>query len=597
MSDPYRDALARDPLAPDATVHLLQVQDDPGEVRRLLEASRSLHFELRHAASLEECHRLLQTELVEVVLLDLPLPESDGLATLSRLRQDFPLVPIVVVTGDASEELAVDAMRRGAEASLSKDELSTSLLVRTIRQVLDRHRVIVALGRSRERERHLSTHDQLTGLPNRSVFFDRLDYAICSAQRHNRSLGVLLLNLDGVAKINDTLGHGAGDELLRCIARRLEAFVRRSDTVARLDGDEFALLLSEVRREADAERVARQVLELLAEPVALRGEEYVTTGSIGIVTFPGDGDDPSALIRNADTAMYHAKRRAGDSYRFYSAEMSAAARSRLQLETHLRSAVKQNNLVLHYQPQVDVVNERTIGFEALLRCLDWEGRLLAPGEFLDLAEETRLIVPIGEWVLREACRQASEWRESGECDAPRMAVNVSLYQLQEPEFVGTVLDTLREVGLPPEALELEVTETCLATDFDETVATLRALKEVGVRIAVDDFGTGYSALSYLKLMPVDVLKLDRAFVAGIVEDCVDATLVTAMVTMARGLELQTVAEGVETHAQLEALRGLGCHEMQGFLFARPAPPDELGGWLGGAIPPEVLARLREGDGA
>jgi diguanylate cyclase (GGDEF)-like protein len=443
--------------------------------------------------------------------------------------------------------------------------------------------------RAEEQIRYLAYHDSLTGLGNRLLFHERLELAVAQAARHGLALGVLFLDLDHFKRINDTLGHPVGDELLRGVADRLVASLRGTDTIARretsaisrLGGDEFTLLLSELHDPQDLARIARRVLEALTRPFELRGHEIVIGGSVGIAAWPGDGEDADALLRNADAAMYHAKEQGRNNYQFYTQSMNEVALRRLILEGKLRRALEQDEFELHYQPKLAASSGRLCGLEALVRWRDPELGLVLPGVFIPLAEETRLIGPLGAWVLRAACRQMVQWRAAGLPVVP-ISVNLSTHQFRDGALDQAVGRILEETGADPRLLELEITESTLLHDEATVVAALSALRERGIQVSLDDFGTGYSSLSYLQRLPVDALKIDRSFVVGIAEDADQAALTAAIVSMGRALRLRVVAEGVETEAQRALLVGFGCDEMQGYLFQAPAPPEVIeADWLRG----------------
>ncbi len=421
---------------------------------------------------------------------------------------------------------------------------------------------------------YLAQHDSLTDLPNRMLLNDRLTEAIALSSRHERKLAVLFLDLDRFKHINDSLGHIVGDRLLQSVGRRLFTCVRSSDTVSRQGGDEFVVLLWEVKHAPDAAVAAEKILQALREPHLIDQHELHITGSIGIVTYPDDGTDAETLMKKADFAMYHAKETGRDSYQFFKSEMNVQAIERQSLEGSLRHAIERQELLLYYQPKINLATGGMTGVEALIRWHHPQRGLVPPGQFIAIAEECGLIVPIGRWVLSEACRQARAWQAAG---LPPMcvAINISSVELRAPGFASGVRAILRETGLEPRYLELELTETFLMQDSRSTAEVLKELKEIGVLLALDDFGTGYSSLSYLKRFPIDAVKIDQSFVRDLTTDPDDAGIVTAVIAMGRSLHMRVVAEGVETREQLAILQEHGCPQGQGYYFSRPVPAVEF----------------------
>jgi diguanylate cyclase (GGDEF)-like protein/PAS domain S-box-containing protein len=424
-------------------------------------------------------------------------------------------------------------------------------------------------------------HDVLTHLPNRRLFTDRLGLGITRARRSGRPLAVMFIDLDHFKTVNDTLGHNAGDDLLLEMSRRLRHCVREDDTVARLGGDEFTIILSELRHPEDAAQVAQKILEAVQVPLSIAGTPLEVSASIGIAIYPADGGDAESLLRSADNAMYRAKEAGRNTYQLCTEEMKTRAVQRLTLEAKLRRAIQERQFVIRYQPQVSVATGRIAGVEALLRWNDPEQGLIDPKSFLPLAEDSRLIVPLGQWVLRSACEQVRAWKELGLL--LRVAVNLSTRQFQQADFVETVRRILQETGVAPSSLELEITETTAMQNVESTVAVLEALRELGVAVSIDDFGTGYSSLHSLKRFPVTAVKIDPAFIQDISASGQGGTIAGAMIDIARSLEIRVIAEGVETEAQFAFLRRRECDEAQGFYFSRPLPPD-------------LLTRLLTGDG-
>jgi diguanylate cyclase (GGDEF)-like protein/PAS domain S-box-containing protein len=415
---------------------------------------------------------------------------------------------------------------------------------------------------------YFAQHDSLTGLPNRVLLNDLFMQALLTAKRHNTVLAVLYLDLDRFKHINDSLGHAVGDRLLQAVALRLTECVRASDTVCRLGGDEFVIVLSEVAHAEDAAVCAEKILESLRVPNVIEGHEIHISSSIGIAICPGDGDEVEVLLRNADSAMYEAKGLGRDNSQFYRRDLNSGANERQLLETGLRHAIARNEFELHFQPIMNLATGGCSGVEALLRWHHATRGVLPPSEFMGIAEESRLIVPIGRWVLWEACRHAKAWQQ-GRATQLRLCVNVSAVELRSKDFVGGVAEILAQTGFDPSFLELELTETFLMQESKATDAVLQALKRLGVKLALDDFGTGYSSLSHMRRFPVDTLKVDRSFVRDLITDAADAGVVSAVIQMGKSLHMRVVAEGVETKEQVLFLRERACEEAQGYYFSRP----------------------------
>ena len=504
--------------------------------------------------------------------LDLVHPDDQ------HIVRDF--VGRAMLSDDAMVSTAEWRVRHADGSWRNAETLATNLLAdRTVEGIVLNTRDVTERKRLEAELTHRALHDPLTGLANRVLLRDRADHALVRAARGEqpvRAIGVLLIDLDDFKNVNDSLGHGAGDQLLVTVSRRLLGATRGCDTVARLGGDEFAVLLEGMLSDADAVLVAERIVQAMRAPVLLDGKEVVVGTSIGIAT-AHEGEGVEELLRNADVALYRAKARGKHRYEVFAPEMHAAALARLELEADLRLALAREEFTLAYQPIVELAGGRVIGAEALLRWSHPTRGPVSPAEFVPVAEATGLIVPLGRWVLREACRQAAAWHAAGVvggasgADALSIAVNLSARQLQDPRIIDDVREALGASGLGPTQLSLEITESVIMHDTDVALARLHALKALGVRLAIDDFGTGYSSLSYLRRFPVDVLKIDRAFVQG-AGDGGESVLVDAIVGLGSALGLRTVAEGIEHEGQLARLRALGCGFGQGYLFAAPLPP-------------------------
>jgi diguanylate cyclase (GGDEF)-like protein len=421
-------------------------------------------------------------------------------------------------------------------------------------------------------------HDLLTDLANRNLLSDRLAQSLLYARRSGRIVALLLLDLDRFKVVNDSLGHGMGDELLKLVAQRLSSCIRDADTVARLGGDEFAVALAEVAEIDDVGLVAKKIRETLIRPFVLAGREIGVTASIGISLFPRDGENSETLVRNADIAMYRAKEAGGDTFRFFAAEMNLRVRETLDLESDLRRALERGDFLLHYQPKLDLASGRIIGCEGLVRWQHPNRGLVSPGAFIPLAEETGLIVPLGEWVLAEACRQARAWQKEG-LTGLCVGINLSARQFHDAGLIDRIRSIIEASGLDPRWLELELTESMIMRDPTAAVKTMHQLKGLGVSLALDDFGTGYSSLNYLRRFPVDALKIDRSFITDVESDPSCASVATSVVAIAHSLSLAAVAEGVETPGQAEFLAGCHCDQVQGFLYSKPLPVDEFAALL------------------
>jgi diguanylate cyclase (GGDEF)-like protein/PAS domain S-box-containing protein len=439
-----------------------------------------------------------------------------------------------------------------------------------------------------QRMSYLAHHDYLTDLPNRLVLDDRLAQAIASARRQQLQLAVLFVDVDRFKHVNDSLGHAIGDELLLSIAGRLAASVRGSDTVSRQGGDEFVILLSSIAHAEDAALSANKILAALGLPHRVKDHDLQVTVSMGISIYPDDGTDAETLVKNADIAMLNAKNNGRNNYQFFKPDMNEQALERQSLESGLRHAMQQHEFMLYYQPKMDLESEAITGAESLIRWRQPGRGIVLPEKFIPIAEQCGLIVPIGRWVLREACRQARSWIDAGFTPLP-VAINISAVELRSKDFVRDVRGVLQETGLDPRYLEFEVTETALMQDPKSTVAVVKSLKDLGVRLTLDDFGTGYSSLSYLKRFPIDALKIDKSFVHGLCTDAGDANIVSAVINMGKSFRLRVIAEGVETREQFLTLQSQRCAEGQGFYFQAPIAGNEFAKLLGSDLSTTVVA--------
>jgi len=435
---------------------------------------------------------------------------------------------------------------------------------------------------------HSAQHDFLTGMPNRMLLNDRVNQAIAWAQRHAKKVAVLFLDLDGFKHINDSLGHATGDKLLQSVAKRLVDCVRGSDTVSRQGGDEFVVLLTEVGQSEDAAITARRMLQTVAQAHSVDQHDLHVTTSIGVSVFPDDGQDAETLIKNADTAMYQAKENGRQSYQFFKPAMNVRAVERQSIEESLRRALEREEFLVQYQPKVNLKTLEITGAEALIRWKHPVRGMVPPSDFIPIAEDCGLIVPIGNWVLREACKQARTWMDAG-LPLATMAVNISAMEFRDEDFLDGVFRILRETGLDPAALELELTESVLMKRAESTQSILKILRGSGIQLAVDDFGTGYSSLSYLRKFPIDALKIDQSFIRQITTVPDETTIVTAVISMGRSLKLRVVAEGVETMDELTFLQAHQCEEAQGYYFSRPVLPERFAQLLKNGIPEGILS--------
>ena len=548
---------------------VLLIEDNPGDARLIQamieeeETPFQLHCADRLSRGLEHLSADGETALV---LLDLSLPDSFGLETFAKVYAHAPTVPIIVLTGNDDATVALSAVKGGAQDYLVKGRLDRELLLRAMHYSIERKRYQVQLE-------HQANYDALTGLPNRTLLHDRLKQAVY-AQRTPRNIAVVFMDLDHFKFVNDSLGHSTGDKLLKAMGERLRAALREGDTVGRVGGDEFVLILADQNNEEVIFRAMQRISAKVAEPIVIDGKELYVTCSAGISLYPQDGPDVDTLLKNADAAMYRAKEHGRSNFQFYTSEMNERVNERLALEGALRRALEREEFLLHYQQKVDLKSGAIVGAEALVRWLHPEWGLVRPARFIALAEETGLIVPLGEWVLREACRQARAWLDEG-LKAGVVSVNLSARQFRQQDLVRMVSRILEETRLDPAHLEMELTESMVMHNVEQAIATLQGLKSLGIRLSVDDFGTGYSSLSYLKDLPIDALEIDRSFVRDIGggAEAGEGVLAQAIISLGHNLHLKVIAEGVETDAQVRFLKRHGCDEVQGFLYGEPVAPE------------------------
>src|SRR2546427_2573268 len=689
--------MRRSMTSPVLALKILLIENDPAaanEIRAALTVAGSSSFDVEWVQLLSDGLERLSKRGIAAVLLELCLPDSEGIETFDKLFTAAPDVPILILGGNANEALAKEAVGRGAQDYLLPGHLDSYSLPRALRNAIERkavedalyvekERALVTLnsigdavlcadisgnitylnlvaesmtgwpreeaigkplaevfqiidGATRQPARdpmemavaqnrtvgltvdcvlirrdafesaiedsaapihdragrvigavivfhdvsaaramsqqmtHSAQHDVVTNLPNRMLLHDRISQSISLARRQHRPLAVPFLDLDRFKYINDSLGHAVGDQLLQSISKRLLASVRNSDTVSRQGGDEFVILLSEIGHPEDAATSARKILLSLNAPHSIEGHDLDIAGSMGISIYPGDGEDAETLIKNADTAMYHAKENGRNNFQFFKPEMNRQAVERQSLEGSLRHAVERGEFLLHYQPKINLFTGQITGAEALIRWQHPERGLVSPAQFVPIAEDCGLILPIGRWVLREACKQSREWQDAG-LPFKRVSVNVSATEFRAKTFLEDVGTTLRETGLEARYLDLELTEGVLMQNAKSTAFVLQELKRMGVHLAVDDFGTGYSSLSYLRQFPIDVLKIDQSFVRQISDGSNDSAIVRAIIDMGKNLKKRVIAEGIETQEQLALLQSWHCAEGQGYLFSPPVP--------------------------
>lgn len=550
-------------------ITLLLVEGDQREalvIKNMLDEGLQNQFTLEYSPSVSGALDLVQKHSFQAIILDLHLPDGKSFESIAQFIQYCPGAPILILSGVEDEERAIQAVKSGAQDYLIKGQTSSSILCRAVRYAIERHRAT-------QRITQLAHYDHLTGLANRGLFYERLNCAVARCNRNDMAMALMFLDLDHFKEINDSLGHECGDSLLKTVATRIKKCIREIDTGVRLGGDEFAVLLEQIISVEDVASVAHRILHLLAQPVIVNQHQLHVTGSLGITIYPWDSANPQELLSHADAAMYRAKAQGGNNYQFYTAGMKTAGLDGSTLEVELRRALAKHEFLLHYQPQFDFGTKQVIGMEALLRWHHPYQGLIGPNHFIPQAEENGMIIPIGEWVLRAASKQAKYWEKQG-FPAPRVAVNLSARQIHHGNLPALIQDILQSSHLDPENLKLELTETFLIHETEETLQTLREIKNMGVHIYIDDFGAGYASLRYLKSFPVDGIKLDQSLIQHLPHNTNDAAIVDAVIYLGKALGLQVIAEGVETQEQADFLAEHGCDAMQGYFIAPPLPANE-----------------------
>jgi len=549
---------------------ILLVEDNPGDirlVRELLAADQNESFTLVTADRQDAALAILDSQDITAILLDIELPDSSGLDTLLKIHANAPGIPIVVLSSIADEGLAVRSVQQGAQDFLVKGYVDAHQLTRSLRYAIERKR-------TEERLNHLAHHDSLTGLSNRKHFYDTLKNSIALARRHDTKLALLLLDLNGFKAINDTLGHYVGDLLLQGVAQRLRDCMRETDCVARIGGDEFTMILSDIYDEEDAVAATSKIIESIGHPFLIDGRALDVGVSIGIGIYPTDADNLESLVRNADVAMYQAKAEIGmqNTYRFFSANMNDRATEDRVLLSELATAVTQGEFVINYQPQVDVKTGHINGMESLLRWQHPTRGLLLPAAFMNVLESSPLVLDVGLWVLRSVCTQGQVWRETA--DAPLvLSVNLSSRQLLQDDFAEQVSAVLAETGLPAHCLELDISEHALWEDEECALKQVTKLNQLGVRLALDNFGNGRASFYYLRKFPFHAIKLDRRLTQAASASTDGADMARAVIQVAHVFRMKGLAGGVETTAQLDTLRNLAYDDAQGYLYCHPLPCD------------------------
>lgn len=558
------------------------IVDDELSIRKVLCGILGEAYDCAATESAEQALSLLKKENFNLVISDINMGKISGIEMIPRVFELAPETVVMMISGNQTVDCAIEAMRVGAFDFIKKPFELEHVEAAVCRAI--KHQTLIKEKRWYENHleeliaqktvelNYLAYYDALTDLPNRTLFEDRLSQTMILA-RGECSVALLLLSIGRLKEIQDTLGRSTANKLLQKTAKRLVNCVDESVTIARLEGDEFAVLLSNVNDTQEIIKVVNEINDTLQNSFFIEDREIYITANIGISLFLTDGDDPHVLLKNAGAALSRAKEKGGNNYRFYTADMNDKAVRRLTLENDLRRALEREEFEVYYQPKVDFNTEKITGAEALVRWRHPEKGFISPGDFIPLAEETGLIVPLGEWILRTACAQNKLWRDEG--FSLNLSVNLSTRQFEQPNLSDTIIRIIRETGAAPGCLNLEITESSIMKNADAAIKTLGELKKTGIKISIDDFGTGYSSLVYLKHLPIDVLKIDRSFIRDVTTDADDAALVMTIISLAHNLKLKVIAEGIETEEQLKLLRLLRCNEWQGFLCSKPVSSDSF----------------------
>lgn len=539
-------------------------------IRRFLEPIDQLCI-VGEASNGEELIKKIADNNPNLVLVDINMPKLNGLHAIKECIKLNPQLKVIFITGHV--EYAVEAF----------DISAVDYIVKPI----ERNRLIVAIDKARDilkmnheltealnQKEYMAYHDVLSGLPNRKLFEDKLRNAISLANKHNYMIAILDLDLDRFKNINESMGHTFGDLLLQQVAERLQRCVRESDIISRQGGDEFSIFLNRISQQDDVVKAIERIFKSIQQPFHLNEQEIHASASIGISLYPCDGDTVENLMKQAETAMYKAKQMGRNNYKFFTPDMNEKISNQMIMETALRKAIERDELLLYYQPQVSIMTRQIVGMEALIRWQHPQLGLVSPAQIIPMAEETGLIVPIGEWVLRTACKQVKRWQDEGS-PALKLSVNLSLLQFNQDNLIQVIESILEESNFNPSLLELEITESIALHNEKQVINKLKDLRALGIKIAIDDFGTGYSSLSYLKKFPINTLKIDKVFIRDIMEDSEDEALIAAIISMAKTLKFNVIAEGVETESQFSFLSDLNCNEAQGYLFGKPVHSEQF----------------------